>query len=171
MGVVCALNNDLRGLFPAEGINAIHHMRAVWLQRALFSCQYAIDIDTPGAQQLGQVQGQLCRCAPVFQSQPVGGLTIGSAKMVGEVGVLPDVYVLRCLPAGKLLRPQQLAGIIFPSVHQKGRLLRVVLKHVVAQPARERGSIFIVKLKQSIKCRRSHQNQNSQEQQTLSAFF
>ena len=56
----------------------------------------------------------------------------------------------------KVLRAQQLAGIVFPPVHQEGDALRV-LQDVVPLPSGQRRGIFIVPMIEPQADRRSHQ--------------
>ena len=147
VGVVCALYDDLRGAIHRQRVDPVHDTRGIGLQAALFAHKLAVDVDSPGAEQLRQVQGQFHSFSRILQNQAVGGGSVGTAQVVGEVGVFADVGIeLRRDAVRKVRRLQQLTGVIFPTIHQKKDLFRVILKDIVAVPAGQGGSVLVIKL-------------------------
>ena len=54
--VIGALDQDFRAIFQREGVNAVGGRRFIGLYTALLPCQYAVEKDAPGAEQLRHIE-------------------------------------------------------------------------------------------------------------------
>ena len=145
MRVVRALNDYLRVTLGGKCVYSVHDQRLIGFEGALLPRELPADVYPPGAEQLGQVEGELRRLARVFEHDAVSSLPVGAAEGGREVRMLPGVGVFfRRDAGGEVLRAEQLPGVELPAVHEEGGLLRLSLEHVVPPAARERRGVFVV---------------------------
>ena len=147
--VVGTLDQDFRAIFQCEGVDAVGGRRFIGLHAALLACQYAVEKDAPGAEQLRHIERERDIRPRVFQHQPVGCRSVWCAERFGKVRILPGIHgAIRFPPGREILRREQLAGVVFPAVHEKGRRFRVLLQESEARFRGERPRVLVVTAEQ-----------------------
>lgn len=85
--------------------------------------------------------------------------------MGGKIGVFPNIGIeTRRDSMVKICWRQQLAGVIFPTIHQKGNVIRVILENVIPISAGQGGCVFVVETVQKSVEHCTAQHHGGQEQ-------
>lgn len=147
VGIIGALYNNVCASLYRKSIHTIHHIGFIGLYASLLPRQRTADVNASGAQQLRHIERQhLGRFT--FEAQAVGGYAVGRTQMRRKVWILSDISVgFRHCIVGKILRAQQLPGIVLPAVHQEAHRILRLRQHVAAIVPRKRRGILIVPVK------------------------